>query len=92
MWKEHEEEIVTANLLGVAGVDIPIKEIMKYVPAYKLGANGYAFMMTNNGFLLFHPDLRPIFRGMITPFYSTVDLNQVELPDKDMGLNVSTNA
>lgn len=27
---------------------------------FQLGVNGYAFIVTNNGFLLSHPDLRPV--------------------------------
>lgn len=73
-----------ANLLGVAGADVSIEEIIKMIPQYKvndsvvllyqlhkflnclsmwissfqLGANGYSFIVDNNGKILHHPDLR----------------------------------
>ncbi|CAG2062163.1 unnamed protein product, partial [Timema podura] len=49
-----------ANLLGVVGTDVPIQQIKKLVPPYKLGVNGYSFIITNNGHVLYHPDLRPL--------------------------------
>nr|CAD7199593.1 unnamed protein product [Timema douglasi] len=52
-----------ANLLGVVGTDVPIQQIKKLVPPYKLGVNGYSFIITNNGHVLYHPDLRPLIKN-----------------------------
>uniref|UniRef100_T1GVN5 Uncharacterized protein n=1 Tax=Megaselia scalaris TaxID=36166 RepID=T1GVN5_MEGSC len=38
-----------AKLLGVVGTDVPIEEIIKIIPQHKLGPNGYAFIVDNNG-------------------------------------------
>ncbi|XP_038061478.1 voltage-dependent calcium channel subunit alpha-2/delta-3-like isoform X6 [Patiria miniata] len=71
-------------LLGVAGVDVPVKELLKLTPAYKLGVNGYPFAITNNGYILYHPDLRPRDEnGELKPNYNSVDLAEVELSDID---------
>ncbi|XP_047984484.1 voltage-dependent calcium channel subunit alpha-2/delta-3 isoform X2 [Leguminivora glycinivorella] len=73
-----------ANLLGVVGTDVPVDQIKKLVPPYKLGVNGYSFMVDNNGHVLYHPDLRPLYTNeeyteTLRPLYSSVDLTDVEL-------------
>ncbi|CAH2236386.1 jg10766 [Pararge aegeria aegeria] len=73
-----------ANLLGVVGTDVPVEQIKKLVAPYKLGVNGYSFMLDNNGHVLYHPDLRPLYTNeeyteTLRPLYSSVDLTDVEL-------------
>ncbi|XP_045445989.1 voltage-dependent calcium channel subunit alpha-2/delta-3 [Melitaea cinxia] len=73
-----------ANLLGVVGTDVPVDQIKKLVPPYKLGVNGYSFMVDNNGHVLYHPDLRPLhtneeYTETLRPLYSSVDITDVEL-------------
>uniref|UniRef100_A0A3Q2NXV1 Calcium channel, voltage dependent, alpha2/delta subunit 3 n=1 Tax=Fundulus heteroclitus TaxID=8078 RepID=A0A3Q2NXV1_FUNHE len=73
-------------LLGVAGTDIPLQELMKLIPKHMLGIHGYAFAITNNGYILTHPDLRPLYQEgqrRRKPYYSSVDLSEVEWEDKD---------
>ncbi|KAG8232667.1 hypothetical protein J437_LFUL011900, partial [Ladona fulva] len=72
-----------ANLLGVAGTDIPIQDIQKFMAPHMLGVNGYTFIVTNNGYILTHPDLRPV--GILKPSYNSVDMAEVELVDDDSG-------
>ncbi|XP_062316525.1 voltage-dependent calcium channel subunit alpha-2/delta-3-like [Osmerus eperlanus] len=73
-------------LLGVVGTDIPVSELLKTIPKYKLGIHGYAFAITNNGYILTHPDLRPLYeesKKRRKPNYSSVDLSEVEWEDKE---------
>lgn len=79
----------SASLLGVVGTDVPIEEIQKMVPQYKLGVNGYSFITDNNGRILYHPDLRPQSDGSqysttLKPKYNSIDLTEVELPESDV--------
>ncbi|XP_006891437.1 PREDICTED: voltage-dependent calcium channel subunit alpha-2/delta-4 [Elephantulus edwardii] len=73
-------------LLGVVGSDVALRELMKLAPRYKLGVHGYAFMNTNNGYILSHPDLRPLYREgkklKPKPNYNSVDLSEVEWEDQ----------
>ncbi|XP_017051187.1 voltage-dependent calcium channel subunit alpha-2/delta-3 isoform X6 [Drosophila ficusphila] len=84
LWELQTRETKIANILGVAGTDVPINEIKKLLSPFTLGVNGYAFIVTNNGYVLFHPDFRPIFQGYILkPSYNSVDMIEVELLDDD---------
>ncbi|XP_076468811.1 voltage-dependent calcium channel subunit alpha-2/delta-3-like [Babylonia areolata] len=86
---KHEER-PEKNLLGVVGTDIRINDIVKLIPRYQLGVNGYAFAVTNHGYILFHPDFRPFYKPdgqpndnpelQLRPKYNSVDLSEVELP------------
>ncbi|XP_031422184.1 voltage-dependent calcium channel subunit alpha-2/delta-3 isoform X2 [Clupea harengus] len=82
-------------LLGVVGTDVPVSEILKAIPKWKLGIHGYAFAITNNGYILTHPDLRPLYeegKKRKKPNYSSVDLSEVEWEDKeDMLRNAMVN-
>ncbi|XP_067207894.1 voltage-dependent calcium channel subunit alpha-2/delta-3 isoform X3 [Linepithema humile] len=80
--------VKTANLLGIVGTDVPVEEIQKLVPPYKLGVNGYSFIVDNNGRVLYHPDLRPLpgnteYEETLKPSYISVDLSEVELAEYD---------
>ncbi|XP_060533822.1 voltage-dependent calcium channel subunit alpha-2/delta-3 [Cylas formicarius] len=79
--KPRQERV--ANLLGVAGTDIPIEYIQKLMVPYRLGVNGYGFIVTNNGYILTHPDLRPVYQGILKPAYNRVDVMEVEVIDDD---------
>ncbi|XP_063064991.1 voltage-dependent calcium channel subunit alpha-2/delta-3 [Engraulis encrasicolus] len=73
-------------LLGVVGTDVPVSELLKAIPKWKLGIHGYAFAITNNGYILTHPDMRPLYeegKKRKKPNYSSVDLSEVEWEDKE---------
>ncbi|VEN45103.1 unnamed protein product [Callosobruchus maculatus] len=83
IWITVTREERVANLLGVAGTDVPIEYIQRLMLPYRLGVNGYAFIVTNNGYILTHPDLRPVFEGILKPAYNRVDVIEIEIPDDE---------
>ncbi|XP_068507182.1 voltage-dependent calcium channel subunit alpha-2/delta-4-like isoform X3 [Syngnathus scovelli] len=93
VFSKKKETLSHGILLGVVGTDVPLMEVMKLVPRYMLGAHGYAFLITNNGYILAHPDLRPLYKDgkklKPKPNYNSVDLSEVEWEDDDETLRTA---
>ena len=51
---------VTGNLRGIIGVDIEIDQLSTFIGNLKIGKNGRAFMINNNGDLVAFPELEKI--------------------------------
>ncbi|XP_055045782.2 voltage-dependent calcium channel subunit alpha-2/delta-4 isoform X2 [Misgurnus anguillicaudatus] len=93
VFSKKEETLSHGILLGVVGTDVPLKELMRLAPRYKLGVHGYAFLNTNNGYILSHPDLRPLYKEgkklKPKPNYNSVDLSEVEWEDTEDALRTA---
>ncbi|XP_062856817.1 voltage-dependent calcium channel subunit alpha-2/delta-4 [Trichomycterus rosablanca] len=93
VFSKKKETLSHGILLGVVGTDVPLLEVMMMAPRYKLGAHGYAFLITNNGYILAHPDLRPLYKDgkklKPKPNYNSVDLTEAEWEDTEDILRTS---
>uniref|UniRef100_A0A1A8PWE8 Calcium channel, voltage-dependent, alpha 2/delta subunit 4a n=1 Tax=Nothobranchius rachovii TaxID=451742 RepID=A0A1A8PWE8_9TELE len=87
VFSKKEETLSHGILLGVVGTDVALRELMRLAPRYKLGIHGYAFLITNNGYILSHPELRPLYKEgkklKPKPNYNSVDLLEVEWEDTE---------
>ncbi|TGZ65996.1 hypothetical protein CRM22_005587 [Opisthorchis felineus] len=77
------------NLLGVAGIDVPLQSFRDALRGWQAGVNNYLFAVDNNGFVLFHPGYRPVYKSTLKSHYQNVDLNEVEVP-QDVKIDPNT--
>uniref|UniRef100_A0A665WTA1 Calcium channel, voltage-dependent, alpha 2/delta subunit 4a n=1 Tax=Echeneis naucrates TaxID=173247 RepID=A0A665WTA1_ECHNA len=93
VFSKKKETLSHGILLGVVGTDVALRELMKLAPRYKLGVHGYAYLITNNGYILSHPDLRPLYKEgkklKPKPNYNSVDLSEVEWEDTEEKLRTA---
>ncbi|XP_045200453.2 voltage-dependent calcium channel subunit alpha-2/delta-3-like isoform X2 [Mercenaria mercenaria] len=73
VFDKRNDTFSEGNLLGVMGTDMPIKMIKEMMPVNKLGANGYAFMINHNGYVLMHPNYRPYRKITSTKYWYDFD-------------------
>ncbi|XP_032360672.1 voltage-dependent calcium channel subunit alpha-2/delta-4 isoform X2 [Etheostoma spectabile] len=93
VFSKKKETLSHGILLGVVGTDVALKELMRLVSRYKLGVHGYGYLLTNNGYILSHPDLRPLYKEgkklRPKPNYNSVDLAEVEWEDTEEKLRTA---
>ncbi|CAL8318462.1 unnamed protein product [Lota lota] len=93
VFSKKEETLSHGILLGVVGTDVALRELIRLAPRYKLGIHGYAFLNTNNGYILSHPELRPLYKEgkklKPKPNYNSVDLAEVEWEDTEETLRTA---
>ncbi|KAF0760776.1 voltage-dependent calcium channel subunit alpha-2/delta-3 isoform X3, partial [Aphis craccivora] len=87
-WVWETKETKVAHLLGVVGTDVPEADLREAMSPHILGVNNYAFIVTNNGFIVTHPDLRPVFGDILKPNYNSIDVTEVELVESDNNARV----
>lgn len=51
--------------MGVAAIDVPLYEFERLFQQFRLGVNGYAFVIDENGHILTHPDFRPLVSSVL---------------------------
>uniref|UniRef100_A0A7E4V298 VWFA domain-containing protein n=1 Tax=Panagrellus redivivus TaxID=6233 RepID=A0A7E4V298_PANRE len=70
-----------SEFMGVAAVSLPIIELIQIAHPSLLGSTSYFFMLDNNGYAMFHPQLRPIdpVTRETKPTYNNMDFLHVEV-------------
>ncbi|XP_046583108.1 LOW QUALITY PROTEIN: voltage-dependent calcium channel subunit alpha-2/delta-2-like [Haliotis rubra] len=67
------------TILGVMGIDVTTADMVKKSPTEKLGHTGYSFAINPNGYIIFHPLLKPT-KYMRDP--PNVDLLEIEIENE----------
>ncbi|KAL7043546.1 hypothetical protein ACKWTF_001566 [Chironomus riparius] len=82
-----EQDSKSSSLHGVVGIDVPLYEFERLFQQFRLGVNGYAFVIDENGHIFAHPDFRPFFQHeLLKPSFNSVDMVEVELIDDSKGV------
>ncbi|CAJ0936515.1 unnamed protein product, partial [Mesorhabditis belari] len=76
--------ILNQTFMGVAAVNIPLTELNQLAHPTEIGGNSYYFMLDYNGFVMFHPQLRPI--HMKTKLHKQ-NYNNMEMHELEVGQN-----
>ncbi|KAK6036516.1 hypothetical protein COOONC_25979, partial [Cooperia oncophora] len=74
--------IVNRTFMGVAAVNTPLTELNQQAHPSNIGGRSYFFMLDQNGFIMFHPQLRPIDPTTKShkQNYNNMDLLELEVP------------
>uniref|UniRef100_A0A158P7P0 VWFA domain-containing protein n=1 Tax=Angiostrongylus cantonensis TaxID=6313 RepID=A0A158P7P0_ANGCA len=74
--------IVNRTFMGVAAVNTPLTELNQQAHPSNIGGRSYFFMLDQNGFVMFHPQLRPIDPKSRShkQNYNNMDLLELEVP------------
>ncbi|VDP11229.1 unnamed protein product [Onchocerca flexuosa] len=70
------------ELMGVAAVNVPVTELAQLLHTVNFGSRSYAFMLDNNGYVMFHPQMRPLDpeTKQMKLNYNNIDILEVEVP------------
>ncbi|KAG8192697.1 hypothetical protein JTE90_009721 [Oedothorax gibbosus] len=73
----NRTDMYNQSLVGVMGVDVALSEMIDFEPSYQIGPVGYAFGINQNGYVVFHPNLKTDFEFIPDPPH--LDLLDVEI-------------
>ncbi|EJW88966.1 hypothetical protein WUBG_00125 [Wuchereria bancrofti] len=77
------------ELMGVAAVSVPVTELAQLVHIINFGSRSYGFMLDNNGYVMFHPQMRPLDpeTKQMKLNYNNIDILELEVPQNQQILN-----
>uniref|UniRef100_A0A1I7RU69 VGCC_alpha2 domain-containing protein n=1 Tax=Bursaphelenchus xylophilus TaxID=6326 RepID=A0A1I7RU69_BURXY len=73
--------IVEEAIMGVAAVSIPLIEVQQIAHFSYIGSRSYYFMLDNNGYTMFHPQLDQFdsVTNEVKPIFNNLDFSEVEV-------------
>uniref|UniRef100_A0A915DDU1 VWFA domain-containing protein n=1 Tax=Ditylenchus dipsaci TaxID=166011 RepID=A0A915DDU1_9BILA len=73
--------VLDGTFMGVSAVSIPLLELSQIAHPSMIGSKSYFFMLDNNGYAMFHPQLRPMdpVTGEIKPTYNNMEFGEVDI-------------
>ncbi|KRY55470.1 Voltage-dependent calcium channel unc-36, partial [Trichinella britovi] len=71
--------VANDSFRGVVGASALITELQQMAPLYMLGTHSYTFIVDNNGYVVHHPQLRPLYMGKAKPHYNSMDIMEMEV-------------
>ncbi|XP_035226582.1 voltage-dependent calcium channel subunit alpha-2/delta-1-like isoform X2 [Stegodyphus dumicola] len=71
------------SMVGVMGVDVALQEMLEFEPSYEIGPGGYSFCINQNGYIVFHPNLKTEFEYIDDPPH--LDFLDVEIESEAKG-------
>ncbi|VDN05557.1 unnamed protein product [Thelazia callipaeda] len=85
--------IQNEQLMGVAAISVPVTELSQLVHSVNvnllLGSRSYAFMLDNNGYVMFHPQMRLLDpeTKQVKLNYNNIDILELEVPQNQQLLS-----
>lgn len=73
----------SGSALGVAGIDIALDHLIEVMSSYKIGKNGYIFLLTENGTISYHPQSDMIQKNIADVGVSKNIIDAVSRPSDD---------
>ncbi|KAI1715569.1 cache domain-containing protein [Ditylenchus destructor] len=73
--------VLDGTFMGVSAVSIPLIELSQIAHPSLVGSRSYFFMLDNNGYAMFHPQLRPmdLATSDVKPTYNNMEFSEVDI-------------
>ncbi|KAI6224406.1 Cache domain-containing protein [Aphelenchoides fujianensis] len=73
--------ILDGTFMGVSAVSIPLIELSQIAHPSLIGSKSYYFMLDNNGYSVFHPQLDQFdeVTGEVKPMFNNLDFSEIEV-------------
>ncbi|MFJ7973210.1 methyl-accepting chemotaxis protein [Psychrobacillus sp. NPDC096389] len=77
------------NTVGIVAIDIFLDDLPQLMQSYKMGENGYAFLLSNDGTILYHPDSELILEQKLQSLSGEIGNVGKKMVDGEKGLELT---